>query len=697
MTRKNAKKKVVRKAAKKKVASKTTGKKKKTVRKSSPRAGTATGTKKKSTRKAASGRKTTAKKAAKKTAKKTAKKAAKKAAKKTTKKTAKTSTRKTAKKKTTTARKAAPKAAVRKKKAQGRSTGSTARKKVARRKSAGGPARSPARRTRAEAASPETAPESTTEATKSTSRPSSRSAERGRRAPAGEREDGRPRRRRRRRRRRRHGTGPRYRLPEEGSPRGLLKDIARQKFRIPELHHQQLDAMEAVLSGRDTLVVLPTGFGKSLIYQIPALLLNAPTIVVSPLIALMADQERALRRHGVPVVRLDSTLKVAERRAALTRLERGGSLVVLTTPETLESASAGPSFRKARPALLCVDEAHCISEWGHDFRPSYLRLGRERGGLGNPTVLALTATATPRVRDDIAERLAMQDPLPVLAPPDRENLVLRARIVPGDHKTEAAARLIRRLRRPGIVYCATTVAVDQLYRALLRARIPVARYHGKMSSADRKAAQKRYMKPKRRLVMIATSAFGMGIDKPNIRYVMHYHAPGSLEQYVQEAGRAGRDGRRSDCVLLFDPADLEIQSRLQSRSRPRVRQLLRVADALAAWAGEDKPVASSALAVSAEVPGNVAGSLIAKLEEIGLVRRDEESGGWRATVDQDELRAGARDLAGRIETLAREDTKRLEMVAEYAKTYECRSQFIRRYFGEDDPPRCGRCDRCRDL
>ncbi|HSP77914.1 MAG TPA: DEAD/DEAH box helicase, partial [Myxococcaceae bacterium] len=230
--------------------------------------------------------------------------------------------------------------------------------------------------------------------------------------------------------------------------------------------------MEAVLRGQDTLVVLPTGFGKSLVYQVPALLVERPTVVISPLIALMIDQERSLRRRTVPVVRIDSTLRAAERREALERVAQGGRLVVLTTPETLLSESAGPVFAQARPSLLCVDEAHCITEWGHDFRPAYLRLGPVRERLGNPPVLALTATATPHVQEDILARLRLLNPTVITAPPYRDNLLLGVRIVPGNLKLDAVARLLRSLRRPGIIYCATTVAVDQIWSALTRARIP---------------------------------------------------------------------------------------------------------------------------------------------------------------------------------------------------------------------------------
>jgi ATP-dependent DNA helicase RecQ len=323
-----------------------------------------------------------------------------------------------------------------------------------------------------------------------------------------------------------------------------------------------------------------------------------------------------------------------------------------------------------------------------------LRLGAARERLGNPP--ALTATATPRVRGDIAERLRLCDPVALIAPAHRENLRLTVEIATGPEKSGAAGRLIRALRRPGIIYCATTVAVDQLAGALKRAGIPVVRYHGKMRAAERAAAQRQFMQPSRPLIMVATSAFGMGIDKPNIRYIIHYQAPGSLEQYVQEIGRAGRDGRLAHCILLFDAADLDIQERLQALSRPTVWHLVRLETALTAWASEHRAPTSAVLAYSAGVPVRIGEALLSDLEQAGLIQRDRESR-INLAVPLATFRAGARDLVGKLKRFRYEGKLRLRTVAHYAQSEECRSVFLRRYFGEEHPPRCGTCDRCRAI
>ena len=316
-----------------------------------------------------------------------------------------------------------------------------------------------------------------------------------------------------------------------------------------------------------------------------------------------------------------------------------------------------------------------------------------RKALGEPRLLALTATATPRVREDIATRLKLRDPLVVVAPPHRPNLALEVRIVSASDKAEHAGKLLRRLPRPGIVYCATTREVDGIHSALTRARIPTAHYHGRMRKAEREEGQELFLESRKPLVMVATSAFGMGIDKPDIRWILHYQVPGSLEQYVQESGRAGRDGKRARCILLYDPKDLDIQRFLLSKSRAGAVQLRRVASALVDWAGENRPATSSELALSAGVPATICRATCDQFEELGLVTLEARR--YLLTATKTELTRVTRDLAKRLETQRREDEQRLEALDEYARSQECRSAFIRRYFGEEDPPVCGMCDICR--
>lgn len=468
--------------------------------------------------------------------------------------------------------------------------------------------------------------------------------------------------------------------------------VAAKRFRIPSLHPQQERAIEAVAAGRDVLIIQPTGSGKSLCYQLPALLLDRPTVVVSPLLALIADQEAKLRRLGVPVSRLDSSVPAALRREALSAIAAGGPRVVLTTPETLETAPLCEALSKSGVSLLAVDEAHCISEWGHDFRPAYLRIPSFIERLRPRSAMALTATATPRVREEIIHALRMTAPEIITSPPHRDNLAFSVEPWRGAQKIERLGRLIRRLQRPGIIYCATVESVNRIASALAAAHVPSARYHGRMTTREKAEAQRLFMSPRRRIVMIATSAFGMGIDKPDIRYIVHYHAPGSLEQYVQEAGRAGRDGRPSRCTLLFDPGDLEIQARLNAQGRPKPEALERLIAALIEWSAEGKPTIPTTLALSAQVTTAAAKALLTLLEGRGLVSRDGDE--YRLVIPAADLRALGRDLATRFETLRREDDRRLVAVREYAEASDCRSVVLRRYFGEEEPPRCGRCDVC---
>ncbi len=470
---------------------------------------------------------------------------------------------------------------------------------------------------------------------------------------------------------------------------------AARRLGFTRLRPEQERIIADALAGRDVLAVLPTGFGKSACYQIPSMILPRPTVVVSPLLALLQDQQAKLVERGIACIRLDGTVRGPARREALARIAAGGPVLVMTTPETLGSPDSAGALGGGGLALAAVDEAHCVSEWGHDFRPAYLRIGEELRRLGSPPTLALTATATPKVREDISRFLALRDPIVVASSPHRSNLAFQVIQATGDQRSRALARFAYRLQRPGIIYCATTREVDTVYAGLLALGVPAHHYHGKMTGSERNAEQELYMKAGRRTVMVATSAFGLGIDKPDIRFIIHHQAPAALEQYVQEAGRAGRDGRRADCILLFDPEDRDIHEALLAKSRVRPDQLYKVGAALAAWAGEERAPSTAALALSASLGPRATQALLAILAEAGLIRMDD--GDVEVLVAPDKVEEEARSLAGRFATQRTQDSRRLDSVAEYAASTECRSVFLRRYFGEDGASPCRICDVCRGV
>nr|MDQ6926018.1 ATP-dependent DNA helicase [Candidatus Eremiobacteraeota bacterium] len=331
--------------------------------------------------------------------------------------------------------------------------------------------------------------------------------------------------------------------------------LLRASFQYEEFRPGQERAVSAVLAGRDAVIIMPTGGGKSLCYQVPALLLPGLTVVVSPLISLMKDQVDALTARGLPAAFVNSTLTSVQASERFQRAARGDLKLLYVAPERFDFGNTADRLRDIGVSLLAVDEAHCISEWGHDFRPSYLRMRAVRERLGDPTTIALTATATPEVRRDIEAQLGLNDPERVVTGFDRTNLHYHVVRVKNDAEKDAA--LVDVLdKNPGlaIVYASTRKAVERVTGVLTRARVEAVGYHAGLDDAHRQEVQDAFMTEQVRAI-VATNAFGMGIDKPNVRVVVHHAMPGSLEAYYQEAGRAGRDGLPSEVFLLHSFPD----------------------------------------------------------------------------------------------------------------------------------------------
>jgi ATP-dependent DNA helicase RecQ len=340
------------------------------------------------------------------------------------------------------------------------------------------------------------------------------------------------------------------RSTQEVDPLALGAD----RFGIEAFRPGQQEAIDYVLAGVDTLAIMPTGGGKSLCYQLPALVLPGTTLVVSPLIALMKDQHDKLEQLGIEVLRLDSTLSGREEVAAHERLESGEPCIAYVTPERLSDTRFRERLKGVQVALFVVDEAHCISQWGHDFRPAYLGLGEAVAALGRPPVLALTATAPPRVKKDILNQLQINEARVIDVGLSRPNLHYHVFSARSERKKQhLLMQLLNGQEGCGIVYAATVKTVDALADFLQENGMPCGRYHGRMRAKERDTVQSDFMERSTPRIMVATNAFGLGVDKQDLRFVIHYNFPGSLESYYQEAGRAGRDASRSSSAAATRP------------------------------------------------------------------------------------------------------------------------------------------------
>lgn len=483
-----------------------------------------------------------------------------------------------------------------------------------------------------------------------------------------------------------------------------LQQALRRRFGYPGFRAGQEALVRAAVESRDALGILPTGGGKSVCYMLPAGLLPGLTVVVSPLISLMEDQVERAREVGLRAALLNSSLQAEARRRVLDRVASDSLDFLLVAPERFAVATFRRALSRARVSLMAVDEAHCISAWGFDFRPSYLRLGSVREDLGAPC-LALTATATPRVQDEIVRTLGLRRPERVVGSFDRPNLhwaVHRVRDEAERNRRAVALLQEQTRRRDGtaVVYASTRRTVESCRDALARLGLRAEAYHGGMRAGDRARVQAGFMGGEVPVV-VATNAFGMGVDKPDVRLVLHWEMPGSLEGYYQEAGRAGRDGAPARCVAFHRKGDGALHRAFLDRARPPVRALRRLHGTLRGMLPEGRGCVDvrglvrplgrgwSPERVEAAL-GALAGAGLLRLEDGGRAGTSEGDAGSIVRVS---LRPGRPDFR-RARALRRAGIRRLDAVERYLREPTCRRRVLLEYFGERRPDPCGACDRC---
>jgi ATP-dependent DNA helicase RecQ len=469
----------------------------------------------------------------------------------------------------------------------------------------------------------------------------------------------------------------------------------RGTFGLDEFRPGQEAVIRSIVEGRDTIAVMPTGAGKSLCYQLPALHLPGTTVVVSPLIALMKDQTDKLQALGVRARQVNSALDAEELKQSLQAIEDREVEFVFATPERLEDPAFIELFQRHHVDLFVVDEAHCLSEWGHDFRPAFLSLGAAIKAVNSPPVLALTATATERVLEDISRHLNLREPRTFNLGIFRPNLHYEVRRTANETvKQQQLVRILREEPGHGIVYCATVKNCELVVRVLEAEGIVCGMYHGRMGSARRHDIQDRFMAGKLKAI-VATNAFGMGIDKSDIRFVVHYDVPGSLESYYQESGRAGRDGEPASCILLYRIEDRRTHQFFMGGKYPNADDVAAVRDALLGLGADREPVSLGALqAHAANTAKSKLRSVLSVMKDAGLVR---ELRGARfrmvvSEVDDGRLGAVVHAYAERKDG----DRAKLERMTSYAQSAMCRWSLLLDYFGEPGVERCGDCDNCRN-
>lgn len=470
------------------------------------------------------------------------------------------------------------------------------------------------------------------------------------------------------------------------------EEKAKKRFGIKSYRLGQREVIQAVMQGKDVVGILPTGGGKSLCYQLPALFLPHAVLVVSPLISLMQDQHDKLADKEIPAVKLNSTLNAAEERETFEHIENGSAELIYVTPERLESPDYLELLKQSGVSLFVVDEAHCISQWGHDFRPAYLNLRNAIEALGHPPVLALTATATPEITADILKQLQISEAEVIDIGNRRNNLFFEViRTVNDEIKIDALRRFLHERPGSGIIYVPTVRQAEELRSRLLQGDFPVGRYHAKMKTVEREQTQQAFMSDEL-AVIVATKAFGLGIDKKDIRFVLHYAIPDSLETYVQEAGRAGRDGKPARAILFYRLEDKKIQSYFAGGKYPRAEESMQVYRLLGQLSKQSKSeaVAEEELAEMSGLSVKRVKVILALLDSLGIVEKKTQLKTVRDFADDDELEL----FLTEYEERHNDDRKRLEAMMLYGQTTMCRVRYISRYFRQEMEVDCGHCDNC---
>jgi ATP-dependent DNA helicase RecQ len=471
---------------------------------------------------------------------------------------------------------------------------------------------------------------------------------------------------------------------------GLLA-IARENFGYESFRPGQEQAIRALLAKKDTLVVMPTGSGKSAIYQIAGLMVKGSVLVISPLIALQKDQVDSINSQNseAEAVVVNSTQRVAEARRALEEIENGRGKFIFLAPEQLRKQETMETLESANVSLFVIDEAHCISEWGHDFRPDYLQLGPAIERFGHPVVLAMTATASREVREEIIERLGMRAPQVFVYGFDRPNIYLRVdHFDAEDKKLEAVIHRVHWSDKPGIVYVSTRKSAEQIMRRLKEEGIHALFYHGGLKPSDRREIQDEFMSGNAE-VIVATNAFGMGIDKADIRFVYHYDISESLDAYYQEIGRAGRDGKKAEAVLFFRHEDMGAAKFRAGEGKLETEQVEQVAEVIAS---QDGPVEPEKIAEKANVSERKLATAIHRLKDADAV--EILPSGEVKLAEHADISEAAEAAAEEQEHRREIKQARLRQMQEYADTSACRREHLLRYFGDDFTGPCSNCDNC---